>query len=106
MSEALNLPPTAEEPQTLPVGTITLGWTKALLGFNAEVLVGTGGSYRWQAATQSMKGYFVFVLGLVTCFLRKSQDLLGCFQSLFPNRGAIKHQDSTKEDFSLCRAVN
>lgn len=67
MSEALNLPPVAGEPQTLPVGMITLGWTKALLCFNAEVL-GMGGSYRRQAAMQSMKGYFVFVLGLVTCF--------------------------------------
>lgn len=67
MLETFNLPPRAGEQQTLPVGMITLGWTKVLLDFYAEVL-GTGGSYSRQAATQSMKAYFVFVLGLVTCF--------------------------------------
>lgn len=85
MSEAVNLPPMTGEPQTLPVGMITLGWTKALLDFYAEVL-GMSGSYRRQAVTQSLKAYFVFCPWFGYLFLRKSQDLLGCFQSLYPRR--------------------
>lgn len=103
MSEAVNLPPMTGEPQTLPMGMITLGWTKALLDFYTEVL-GMSGSYRKQAVTQSLKAYFVFCPWFGYLFLRVKICLAASSPCI--HGGAIKHQDSTKEDFSLCRAVN